>query len=207
MITTPRPALSLDLRRTAYEMMRQYQTDIAHCERVEAYAQQIFTWVYTERSTQLLSADEESGMWTRLSLAALLHDVGHYVADRGHHRHSRYLVESAHQTETWHALLRADVAALVFAHRKSAKRMWLNRYFDSRPVLFQLAAILRVADGLDRGHTGHSRLVSGTLLQGQFHLEVSDINDPFAKRLAEKKADAWKLAFGHPLVLNTRMTP
>ncbi len=200
------PVLPLDHRRAAFEMMRQYQTDIAHCERVEAYAQQLFAWVYAERGAPLAGAADETGRWLRLSMAALLHDVGRCVADRGHHRHSRYLVASARQTEAWPTLLRSDVAMLVFAHRKSAKRTWLNSYFDNRPALFQLAAILRVADGLDREHAGTARLLSGTYCQGQFHLAVSGVSDPVAKRLAEKKADAWRWAFGQPLVLSIRET-
>ncbi|MHB1629836.1 MAG: HD domain-containing protein [Bacilli bacterium] len=193
------PAPPFDHRRAAFAMMRQYQTDIAHCERVEAYAQQLFAWVYAE-------AADESDHWLRLSLAALLHDIGRCIADRGHHRHSRYLVASARQTEAWPALLRSDVAMLVFAHRKPAKRTWLNSYFDNRPALFQLAAILRVADGLDREHAGTARLLSGMHCQGQFQLSVSGVSEPAAKHLAEKKADAWRWAFGQPLVLNTRAT-
>jgi len=208
MIALRHPTLSSDLLHSAFEMMRLYETDSAHCERVEAYAQQIFSWMYAESdATPYSAAEDEAGLRTRLSLATLLHDIGHYIADKGHHRHSRYLVLSARQTQTWQTLLRSDVAALVFAHRKPAKRAWLNDYFDNRPTLFQLAAILRVADGLDRGRAGSVQLLSGTHRQRQFHLEAVGVSDFVAKHLTEKKADAWKWAFGHSLVLKTRLTP
>ena len=93
-----------------------------------------------------------------LDFAALLHDIGQHVSRKGHHRHAAYLVE--------HAELRgiepsevAFLAALVRHHRRgdpTAFRTALRRALDEddRDRLRKLAALLRVADGLDRSRRG-----------------------------------------------------
>lgn len=87
-----------------------------------------------------------------LEYAALLHDIGEHVAHDGHHRHAAYLVQ--------HGGLRgfapeevALLAALARWHRRGEPRATdefgpLGSGGEER--LRKLAALLRVADGLDR---------------------------------------------------------
>src|SRR5439155_21024022 len=90
-----------------------------------------------------------------LEEAALLHDIGEFVSRSGHHRHSAYLIQ--------HAQLRAMspdevniVASVARGHRGSGPKMRHDTYAallpERRAVVDRLAALLRVADGLDRGH-------------------------------------------------------
>mgnify|MGYP000745995699 CR=1 FL=1 len=90
-----------------------------------------------------------------LLAAGLLHDIGSYVSYKRHHRHSMYLLSHAelpgltpHDMEL--------VAAVARYHRKSGPRPAHPEFArlgpsDRRRVV-RLAAILRLADALDREH-------------------------------------------------------
>jgi exopolyphosphatase/guanosine-5'-triphosphate,3'-diphosphate pyrophosphatase len=98
-----------------------------------------------------------------LADAALLHDVGYHINYQGHHKHS------------YHLILHADllgvspeeqviVAHVARYHRGNPPSRSRHRDFAQleRPAqrrIRRLAAILRVADGLDRGHVSAVDLV------------------------------------------------
>ncbi|MEO7083626.1 MAG: Ppx/GppA phosphatase family protein [Gemmatimonadaceae bacterium] len=92
-----------------------------------------------------------------LSDAALLHDAGYHISYERHHKHS------------YHLILHADllgiapseqvvVANVARYHRGSAPKKPHRNYgaLDAtlRRRIKRLSALLRVADGLDRGHVG-----------------------------------------------------
>lgn len=92
-----------------------------------------------------------------LSDAALLHDIGYHINYDKHHKH------------TYHLILHADllgmspteqvlVANVARYHRGAEPRKRHRNLASLDPLLRRrikvLAAILRVADGLDRGHAG-----------------------------------------------------
>ncbi|MCY0893263.1 MAG: HD domain-containing protein [Acidibacillus sp.] len=189
------------------QLVNVYRTDRAHGERVMQFAQVIFELTKDMIVDKRQPHKSQEELLMRLTIAALLHDIGHYVNDVAHHKHSRYLIETARQTAEWDELLRADVARLVFTHRKKAKRSWLISHFENRRELFQLSAILRVADGLDRQHANGVEIVQGSVQQENYTLELTGLKEIHARRIEEKKADAWKFAFGHSLALKTNRIP
>ena len=90
-----------------------------------------------------------------LSAAALLHDIGYHISYDRHHKHSYYLISHAE------LLGMSPAEQLVVAHvaryhrgaepnRRHAEFASLDRLM--RRQVRRLAGILRVADGLDRGH-------------------------------------------------------
>ena len=87
-----------------------------------------------------------------LEFAALLHDIGEHVASSGHHKHGAYLVRNG-QLRGFSPAEIELLAAVVRWHRRGEPRV-----SDEFPLLDAdavervrvLAAILRVADGLDR---------------------------------------------------------
>ena len=97
-----------------------------------------------------------------LNAAAMLHDVGAFVSYNRHHKHSYYLL--------YHADLpgftdreRELVATIARYHRRSTPKDRHEEFqrltMEERIVVRRLAALLRVADGLDRGHRRHVRSV------------------------------------------------
>jgi exopolyphosphatase/guanosine-5'-triphosphate,3'-diphosphate pyrophosphatase len=92
-----------------------------------------------------------------LEFAALLHDVGQHVSRKGHHRHAAYLVENG-ELRGFEPAEVAFLAALVRHHRRGDPKPSEPRFAaldaTDRDRVRKLAAILRVADGLDRSRRG-----------------------------------------------------
>lgn len=139
------------LRRAAVAgLARRCGSDIEHSRQVSLLALSLFD--QTQALHQLDDSDREM-----LEYAALLHDIGQHVSRKGHHRHAAYLVD--------HAQLRGFapgeiefLAALVRHHRRGEIKASEPRAAaldkGSRERLRKLAALLRLADGLDRGRRG-----------------------------------------------------
>ena len=92
-----------------------------------------------------------------LADAALLHDVGYHISYDRHHKHSYHLILHA-ELLGMSPTDQVVVANVARYHRGAAPRR-RNRNFgaldrDLRRRIKRLAAILRVADGFDRGHVG-----------------------------------------------------
>ena len=92
-----------------------------------------------------------------LADAALLHDVGYHINYNKHHKHSYHLVLHAELLGVPPAE-QVAVANVARYHRGAAPKR-SHRNFGSldrslRRRIERLAALLRVADGFDRGHVG-----------------------------------------------------
>jgi len=99
------------------------------------------------------------GLQTRhrllLRVAGLLHEVGGFVSSQAHHKHSYYLIINS---EIF-GLNRNEieiVAHIARYHRRSVPKRSHPEYNalsrETRVVVNKLAALLRVADALSRGH-------------------------------------------------------
>jgi exopolyphosphatase/guanosine-5'-triphosphate,3'-diphosphate pyrophosphatase len=142
-----------------------------------------------------------------LEVAAILHDVGTFISDRSHHKHTQYIVSSS---EIF-GLSRSDlnlVSNIARYHRKSPPTrahpyyMALDR--DSRMTVSKLAAILRVADALDQDYSNKVRNLRLTRDDEKRHyvLEVETEGDLTMEQLSLKsKSDLFRDIFGRPLVM------
>ncbi|MCE9575162.1 MAG: HD domain-containing protein [Deltaproteobacteria bacterium] len=91
-----------------------------------------------------------------LEVAALLHDVGEVVHTRGHHKHSEYLIRNG-RIAGLDGDRRELVALVARCHRKPTAdvKKWIadaGLSKDQRLHARRLAALLRLADGLDSEH-------------------------------------------------------
>lgn len=90
-----------------------------------------------------------------LCCAALLHDVGISVSYSRHHKHSLRLIQKAELPAL--TAQERDVVANVARYHRKAKPKAKHKSFarlaeDQQALARRLAAILRLADGLDRAH-------------------------------------------------------
>ena len=92
-----------------------------------------------------------------LSDAALLHDIGYHISYDKHNKHSYHLIEHAELLGMTPAE-QIVVANVARYHRGAEPRKKHGNYGrlerSVRETIKRLAAILRVADGFDRGHSG-----------------------------------------------------
>jgi len=90
-----------------------------------------------------------------LEAAAHLADIGHYVSDMGHHRHSHYLVSNA-DLPAFTAEEREIVAQLCRFHRRSmpaARHVFFQKLAPAtQRQILRMIPLLRLADALDRSH-------------------------------------------------------
>ena len=92
-----------------------------------------------------------------LADAALLHDVGYHINYDRHHKHSYHLI--AHAELLGITPAEQIVIANVSRYHRGSPPRKRHRNFDAldaplRDQIRRLSAILRVADGFDRGHIG-----------------------------------------------------
>jgi exopolyphosphatase/guanosine-5'-triphosphate,3'-diphosphate pyrophosphatase len=134
--------------RIAHETGAKYRYDERHAAQVAKVALELFDLMReehycTERHRLLLE------------IASLLHDIGNYVNTRGHHKHTMYLIRNTEFTGL--SSSEVNVIALIARyHRKALPQMTQPEYSalsrEDRLVVCKLAALLRVADALDRLH-------------------------------------------------------
>jgi exopolyphosphatase/guanosine-5'-triphosphate,3'-diphosphate pyrophosphatase len=143
-----------------------------------------------------------------LEAAAILHDVGQLVSYRKHHRHSYQLIMHADRLSL-SARDRSIVALVSRYHRRKGPTRKHEEFAalgdDDRATVRRLSALLRVADGLDRGHTAIVERVSAEVSDDRVELRV-------APRLAgadlsleiwgaERKADVLAKELGREVVI------
>ena len=135
--------------RSVREFAERCHFEAPHSRQVQRLALQLF-----EALGPRLGLDAEDR--AILSDAALLHDVGYHIHYQGHHKHSYHLILHADllgvSPET-----QVTVAHVARYHRGTEPSRKKHRAFArlDQPVrrrVRRLAAILRIADGLDRGH-------------------------------------------------------
>jgi exopolyphosphatase/guanosine-5'-triphosphate,3'-diphosphate pyrophosphatase len=163
--------------------------EVPHSEQVRKLALQL----YDQLAARLGC---EPGDREVLADAALLHDVGYHISYERHHKHS------------YHLILHADflgmtpqeqvaVANVARYHRGAPPKKAHENYgrLDRalRRRIRRLAALLRVADGLDRGHSGAVDHVEVTCEKKRVRLRVVPVPEATSLRLetwgAERKAD------------------
>ena len=110
-----------------------------------------------------------------LRYSALLHDIGYFLNRSGHHKHGQYLImHSGLQGFSNDELL--IMGNVVRYHRKSLPTRDHFHYKilkqEHRYLVRVLAAILRIADHLDRGHAGHVEKVQVTITEEIIHIQV-----------------------------------
>jgi len=169
-------------RKASLALMGRSDCDKRHARHVAKLALRIFD------QTRMIHAlpDEAREM---LEHAALLHETGMQVSDRGYHKHTYYLIR--------HAQLRGFtdeqvilVANVARYHRKSppaAEHPNLEELTSAqRGDVEKLAAILRIAEALDRSHKQSVRDVA-VRFNGNFRFSVRTRSDAAVEVAAATK--------------------
>jgi len=135
---------------SARALARKYHSDLGHVEKVRELSLRLF-----DQTAELhrLGAEER----VLLEAAALLHDVGTFVATSAHHKHGYYLIRNSDVVGLSDEE-RELVALIARYHRRSAPKPTHEAFQllarADRLRTLQLAGLLRLADALDREHQG-----------------------------------------------------
>lgn len=150
----------------ALVLVRKYRADLAHAQKVRELAVSIFDQT---SSLHGLGAEER----VLLEIAALLHDIGAFVSAASHHKHAYYLIRASDLVGLSESE-REIVALAARYHRRSHPRR-THLEFQQRTRLeksrvLKIAAILRLADALDREH--QTKVASVAARSGRKNLDL-----------------------------------
>ncbi len=145
-----------------------------------------------------------------LEFAALLHDVGHHIDHKNHHRHSYYLVTNGELLG-----FRRDELEIIGLtaryHRKGGPKDSDPEYRSlarpARQTVRVLSSILRIADALDRSHFGVVHDLSVTAGEGRLRIDLQTGNDDAALELWEARSRAGLLEQVLGLDVEFRVVP
>ncbi|WP_407541388.1 Ppx/GppA phosphatase family protein [Deinococcus radiomollis] len=200
-------------QRSVLELAERFGANLAHARQVTLLSQNLYDRL---QALGVLPGSHVSGgpaeddlaanPRSLLSAAATLHEIGLLVGQSSHHKHSAYLIRHA-------GLLGYDpaqidmVAQVARYHRKSVPKPSHPEYAALTPAdqktLAQLAAVLRVADGLDRSHSQSVRILDlhrqSKAEQGRgqpgLTLRVSGVHGLELGGVTQK-GDLWEQMFG-----------
>lgn len=178
--------------RAAVQLGRRYHFDEPHATQVDRLATQLF-----DRLAALHKMSEHDRVLLRV--AATLHDIGDFVHPAAHHKHTQYIVE--------HSDLmglspedRVLVGCIARYHRRApptTKHAGFRALdTDDRRRVRRLSALLRLADGLDRGHRSKVHQVGLEIDAGEVVIRAGGSEDlSLEVWTTERKAAAFEQAF------------
>lgn len=168
-----------------------------HAETVRSLSRQLF-----DQTAALHGLDQRARVL--LEAAALLHDIGVVVQNSGHHKHSHYLIRNSEIVGLTEE--ERELVALVARHHRRAPPgrdladiAALKR--RERSLVERLAALLRVADALDRQHSALVQSVTTTIADDRVELRPTlapGQSSPLLleQRGLEEKGDLFAELFG-----------
>lgn len=188
--------------RGALALAARYQADLKHGRRVAYLAERLFD--------DLRSLHKLGGEHRRLLVAAaILHDIGYLVSHTGHHKHSAYLI----QNSEWSGFTAAELAIIanIARYHRSTTPKPRHPYYaalaeEDRAVVRKLAALLRVADALDRDHEGRVKNLSCEIGETAVRVVAACSRESeTALWRVEERADLFEEEFGRrvELIVNT----
>jgi exopolyphosphatase/guanosine-5'-triphosphate,3'-diphosphate pyrophosphatase len=186
------------------EFAERCQTDRRHVEQVRRLALQLF-----EQLGETLGCGPEEQLL--LEAASLLHDVGQLVSYPKHHKHSYSLITHAERLGLA-PRERALVAIVSRYHRRTGPRRKHPEFaalpLEDQDIVCRLSAILRVADGLDRGHSAAVESVKAELTEQALVLTVKPASSQADLGLecwgASRKADVMAKLLQRDVVVTDR---
>ena len=187
------------LTQAAVSLGRRYMFDEAHGRHVAKLALSLFD--------QLPSLHGQgSSARHLLKVAAILHDIGVFVAMKKHHKHTRYIL--GHSEMPGLSAREIQIIANVARyHRKSHPASHHREYVSLPPrdrvLVDHLGAILRLADGMDRQRLQLIRSVTATVDGLRLRLRAETDGDVLLERwTVSHKKDLFEETFGLRVVID-----
>ena len=179
-------------------LANRYRADLAHSDHIVQLSMSLFDQLQAlhglARHDRLL-----------LRVAAILHEIGGYVSPKNHHRHSQYIILNS---EIF-GLSRQDVeivGLLARYHRhgppSAADSSYTELDLSNRLRVQKLAALLRVAEAMERAHA--RRISSFTVRFNNKRLEllVPDVQDLTLENMGlRSKGAMFADIFGYEAIL------
>jgi exopolyphosphatase/guanosine-5'-triphosphate,3'-diphosphate pyrophosphatase len=186
-----------DRMRTVRQFAESCRYEKAHSEHVAALAVEVFDQL-ARRSPQ--------AAWCRpinrelLEAAGVLHDIGYAINYAKHHKHSYHMIVHSDLPGFTHREIEI-IANVARYHRRSAPKAShssFTKLAEADQVLVRrLSGILRIVDGLDRGHSQQVKSVAVRVRGNAAVFRVNAVREPAVDLWgAERKAGLFAKTFG-----------
>lgn len=182
---------------------RKFHYDEQHAKHVETLSIALFDALKDEHRLE---------PWYQLHLrvAALLHDIGSFISIRSHHKHSMYLIENS----DLFGFSKRDLHIIALTaryHRRSLPKPEHQEYTsldkNSRLTVIKMAAILRVADALDRSNSQRIQEISCTRDHDTFIITLPNVDDITLEQLSlQNKGTLFEDVYGMKVILQKKAT-
>ncbi len=187
--------------RSVLNLAKHCRFDEKHCRKIIELALPIFNSL--KEKFNLPGEDLDL-----LEAAIFLHDIGHSISHSQHHRHSYYLIKNSELLGFNNEEIDI-IANIARYHRKShpkAKHIEYNKLSPgNKEKVRMLAGILRIADGLDRGHNSVVESIDISIGEKTFHIKVKPCGgkDPILEVWgANMRKELFEEAFGYSILIN-----
>lgn len=182
-----------EVRQSALSLGKRYKIAVDHGLQVEELSARLF-----EVLQPLHQLDARHLLLLRV--AAITHEVGNFITPKAHHKHSLYIIANS---EIF-GLSQADtefVACVARYHRHSPPKPDHEIYADMdrrrRLSVSKLAAILRLADALERAHSRRLQHLELRIAKNQLRIGTLEVTDLSIEHQAlEEKGDFFREVYG-----------
>ena len=190
--------LSRDQQKEVERMCTRFAVPLKHGRKVAALASTLFNAFQTLHGLP-------PAFGRLLQAGAYLHDVGHYVNDLSHHKHSYYLIANSDMSG-FTSREREFVANLCRYHRKAlpAPDHDNARALDAeeRRALLLLIPLLRLADNLDRSGEQRIESIECHVRNGQAVIElISPVDIELEEWAADRAGEVFHQVYGRPVTI------
>ncbi len=132
----------------AHSICEQYNVNIEHSKHVAQLVKTLY-----EGLAEQLGLEERDLLY--LTLAAYLHDIGKFISNRSHHKHSEYIISSLNLFRLTDEEIKT-IACVARYHRRGdpqKSHLVYSSLSEDRQIAVQkLASLLRMANALDHSH-------------------------------------------------------
>ena len=141
-----------------------------------------------------------------LDAAAMLHDIGWSQGQKAHHKSSMKLILK-NRFDGWTSEEQLIIANVARYHRKAGPKENHKKFaalsLQDRQIVNQLAALLRIADGLDRSHGDVVETVKCDIKNDQVLLTLICRRDMQLEHYGfDKKRDLFQKVYGIDIVIH-----
>lgn len=185
---------------SAQTIGRKYHVDERHARNVMTYAARLFAVMQDEHRLDTRHA-------MILEVAALLHDCGMFIGISGHHKHAMYII--LHSDIFGLGRQDLELAAQVARYHRRAvpsptHELYMALPREQRIVVSKLAAILRVANAMDRDRAKSPIAFAFTLRDRELLITEKTSIDLTAARLhVRERANLFEQVYGRQVDLRT----
>lgn len=127
---------------------QKFDADLDHVQQVANLAEMLF-----KHFRELLGLKDNELLY--LILAAYLHDIGMFINNRSHHKHSEYIVNALNLFQLSDEEIKI-IACVGRYHRRTGPQkshlLYGSLDIEDKLLVQKLSALLRIANALDRSH-------------------------------------------------------